>query len=111
MLNVLRRFYYSKVGRGNHPDSSVLFPFSSQTKEETIQATLAQVWQSPYTYPLSEDSTTIAIDRVRNMQRQFAHRAFEGGWRTVIILHADQMRAEAANAMLKTQYRSGISLC
>ena len=92
----------NKVATGNHPDYSVLFPFSRGTKEEAIQATLAQVWQSPYAYPLPDDNTMIAIDRVRAMQRQFTHSAFEGGWRTAVILHADQMRAEAANSMLKT---------
>ena len=67
-----------------------------------MQAVLSQVWQSPYTYALPDDNTTISIDHIREVQRRFAHRAFEGGWRTTLILHADHMRAEAANAMLKT---------
>ena len=91
-----------KVANLNHPDSTLLYPFSSRLKEEARQVVLSQIWQSPYAYPLPEDNTTLAIDRVRQMQRQFARSAFEGGWRTTLILHADQMRAEAANAMLKT---------
>lgn len=91
-----------KVTNLNHPDSALLFPFSRSVKEEDRQAALLQVWQSPYHYPLPEDNAAIAIDRVREMQRQFTHSAFAGGWRTTLILHADQMRAEAANAMLKT---------
>ena len=91
-----------KVTNLNYPDSTMLFPFSRSVKEETRQATLLQVWQSPYHYPLSDDNAAIVIDRVRQMQRQFTHSAFAGGWRTTLILHADQMRVEAANAMLKT---------
>ena len=91
-----------KVTNLNHPDSTMLFPFSRSVKEETRQATLLQVWQSPYHYPLPDDNAAIVIDRVRQMQRQFTHSAFAGGWRTTLILHADQMRVEAANAMLKT---------
>lgn len=90
-----------KVTNLNHPDSMMLFPFARGVKEEDRQAALLQVWQSPYYYPLPDKNTGILIDDVRQMQRQFAHSAFAGGWRTTLILHADQMRAEAANAMLK----------
>ncbi|MCE2431823.1 MAG: hypothetical protein J4F29_02690 [Candidatus Latescibacteria bacterium] len=91
-----------KVANLNHPDSTMLFPFSRSVKEEVRQAALHEVWQSPYYYPLPDDNTAITIDRVRQMQRQFTHSAFAGGWRTTLILHANQMRVEAANAMLKT---------
>ncbi len=90
-----------KVTNLNHPDSMMLFPFARGVKEEDRQAALLQVWQSPYYYPLPDKNTGILIDDVRQMQRQFAHSTFAGGWRTTLILHADQMRAEAANAMLK----------
>ena len=91
-----------KVTNLNHPDSTLLFPFSQGVKEEDRQTALLQVWQSPYHYPLPDKNAGITIDRVRQMQRQFTHSAFAGGWRTTLIFHADQMRAEAANAMLKT---------
>ncbi len=90
-----------KVETRNHPDSTMLFPFSRRAEEKDRQAALLAVWQSPYDYSLPGGNETITIDRVREMQRQFAHSAFEGGWRTTLALHADQMRAEAANAMLK----------
>ena len=90
-----------KVETRNHPDSNMLFPFSRRVEEDDMQAALLAVWQSPYDYPLPGDNEAITIDRVRQMQRQFAHSAFAGGWRTTLVLHADQMRAEAANAMLK----------
>ena len=91
-----------KVTNLNHPDSMMLFPFARGVKEEDRQAALLQVWQSPYHYPLPGENMGILIDDVRDMQRQFAHSAFAGGWRTTLIFHADQMRAEAASAMLKT---------
>ena len=91
-----------KVINLNHPDSTLLFPFSRSVKEEDRQVALLQVWQSPYHYLLPDNNAGILIDDVRQMQRQFTHSAFAGGWRTTLILHADQMRIEAANAMLKT---------
>ena len=90
-----------KVETRNHPDSNMLFPFARRVEEDDMQAALLEVWQSPYHYSPPGDNETIAIDRVRQMQRQFAHSAFAGGWRTALVLHAEQMRAEAANAMLK----------
>ena len=90
-----------KVETRNHPDSNMLFPFSRRVEEDDMQAALLEVWQSPYHYSLPGNNETIAIDHVRQMQRQFAHSAFAGGWRTALILHAEQMRVEAANAMLK----------
>jgi DNA polymerase-3 subunit delta' len=92
----------NKIVALNHPDCSLLFPFSSRTKEEALQAALSQVWQSPYAYTLPDANTIISIEQVRSMQQQFARSAFEGGWRTTILFHADQMLAAAANAMLKT---------
>ncbi|MBT4137249.1 MAG: DNA polymerase III subunit delta' [Candidatus Latescibacteria bacterium] len=86
----------------NHPDLSILFPFSARTKEETVQTTLRQVVADPYGYTLPDDHATISVDQIRGLQRQFAYGAYQGSWRTSVIMHADRMRPESANALLKT---------
>ncbi|MDE2998836.1 MAG: DNA polymerase III subunit delta' [Gemmatimonadota bacterium] len=86
----------------NHPDLSLLFPFSQRSSPETERETLVRIAADPYGYPLPADHATHSIGQIRALQKQFAYGAFEGGWRVAVILHADQMRAEAANALLKT---------
>ncbi len=86
----------------NHPDLSVLFPFSARTSPDTERETLRQVVSDPYGYPLPADHATLSIEQVRTLQKQFAYGAFEGGWRVAVVMHADRMRVESANALLKT---------
>ncbi|MDA0710635.1 MAG: hypothetical protein O3B73_10555 [bacterium] len=97
-LSCLRR----KTGRLNHPDFSVLLPFSKSARENAVQQTLEGILENPYTYGLPEEQATLSVDQIRGLQRRFAYGAFQGAWRTVVILHADKMRAESANALLKT---------
>ncbi len=63
---------------------------------------MRQVISDPYGYPLPEDSHTISIERIRAIRKQFSYGAYEGKWRTSVILHAGRMRPEAGNALLKT---------
>lgn len=44
----------------------------------------------------------IKIDQVRDLQAALALKSFEGGKKIAFILHADRMKEEAANALLKT---------
>ncbi len=91
-----------KTSMLNHPDFVALFPFSKSTKDDAIRAALLQVIADPYGYDLPDDHTTLSVDQIRGLQRQFTYGSFQGKWRTAIILHADHMRPEAANALLKT---------
>lgn len=91
-----------KTGALNHPDLTLVFPAKANAKEEVIRAALLEVVSTPYQYALPEDSTAISIEHIRTLQRQFAYGTFQGQWRTAVILHADHMRAQAANALLKT---------
>lgn len=83
----------------NHPDFSILFPFSSSVKDR--QGALCKIVANPYDYPLPDDHATISLDQIRGLQRQFVYGAYHGAWRTAVIMHADRMRPESANALLK----------
>lgn len=91
-----------KITGLNHPDFAMLFPFAARVKEETIQNVLQEVVANPYGYDLPDAHATISLDQIRGLQRQFAYGAYEGAWRTAVIMHADRMRPESANALLKT---------
>lgn len=86
----------------NHPDFSVLFPFTARVSQAAEREALQEALKDPYGYALPEEAATISIDRIRALQKQFAYGAFEGVWRTAVFLHADRMRPEGANALLKT---------
>jgi len=55
------------------------------------------VWIEP-----QSKSRQIVIDEVRDLIRQFSQTSFAGGWKAGIILCADRMTDQAANALLKT---------
>ncbi len=63
-----------KVDNGNHPDVRIIEP----------------------------DGQFIKIDQIREMQKDAGYKAFEGRRKVYIIDHAETMRDEAANALLKT---------
>ena len=63
-----------KIDTGNHPDVRLIEP----------------------------DGQFIKIDQIREMQKDAGYKAFEGRRKVYIIDHAETMREEAANALLKT---------
>lgn len=63
-----------KIDRGNHPDVRIIEP----------------------------DGQFIKIDQIRELQRDAGYKPFEGKRKVYIIDHAEAMRPEAANALLKT---------
>ena len=91
-----------KTATLNHADFSVLFPFTARVREASERTALQTVLEAPYTYALPEDTATIPIDQIRDIQKRFAYGTYESPWRTAVLLHADKMRPEAANALLKT---------
>jgi DNA polymerase-3 subunit delta' len=53
------------------------------------------IWVEP-------EGPNLRIDQVRSLQRALQLVANEGGWRVGLLLGADRLRTEAANALLKT---------
>jgi DNA polymerase-3 subunit delta' len=86
----------------NHPDFSILSPLPAQTKQDAARQMQLDVLKDPYGYVRPEENRTVPIDHVRALQKRFSISSFEGSWRSAVILHADRMRAESANAILKT---------
>ncbi len=51
---------------------------------------------------ISPDGQFIKIDQIRQLQRSLSYRPYEGRKRVCILDNADRMKAEGANALLKT---------
>jgi DNA polymerase-3 subunit delta' len=55
------------------------------------------VWMEP-----QSKSRQITIDEIRDLIRQLSQTSFAGGWKASVILCADRLTDQAANALLKT---------
>jgi DNA polymerase III subunit delta' len=69
-----------KAAAGTHPDLRVITPGRTDSGAER---------------------RGVAIDQIRDLKRDAAYPPYEGRWKIYIIEDTDQMRAEAANSLLK----------
>jgi len=93
-----------KINKLEHPDLFYIFPTpsSSNVKPEEISDLLKQKSQNPYQrLAFPGKNTFISIDTIRELKYQSKFKLYEGKKKVFIISEADEMRPEAANAMLK----------
>ena len=69
-----------KVAGATHPDLRIIVPGRTETGGER---------------------RAVAIDQVRDLKREAAYPPYEAKWKVFIIEDTEQMRAEAANSLLK----------
>lgn len=60
------------------------------------------VIRRPYDFKMKRLRGEIIVDEVRRIKSFLSHTAEEGSWRTVIVDAADELNANAANALLKS---------
>lgn len=65
-----------RVGQGKHPDVFCIEP--------------------------EKKSRIISVNAMRELMRKLSQSSFEGGWKVAVIIFADRMNDESANAFLKT---------
>ena len=58
--------------------------------------------EHPDLFWVEPEGGIVRIDQIRALQRSLGLIANEGGWRVAVLLAADRLRIEAANALLKT---------
>lgn len=95
---------YIKIAHLQHPDIKFIFPTpaKSNVKEEDILEVLQEKAQNPYRRIMfSGKNTFIGIDTIRSLKKEASFKVYEGKKKIFIITEADQMRMEAANALLK----------
>lgn len=97
----------------NHPDICVLFPPArggrrkSRDEDEVASKMAAIIEQTPdyapgRTAPPLDPNLRIPIEAVRWVRREMAHPPFTAARRFFIVIHAELLTPEAANAFLKT---------
>jgi DNA polymerase-3 subunit delta' len=93
-----------KIGKLEHPDVKFIFPIpsSSNVKPEDIAEVLQEKAANPYRrISFGSKNTFISIDTIRELKYEAKFKLYEGKKKIFIISEADEMRPEAANALLK----------
>jgi DNA polymerase-3 subunit delta' len=100
-----------------HPNLHLVFPLPRGKNEEPYDAPLAKLSEAdmnvlkaelkhkaddPYHRIRLERASEIKVNSIREVRRQAAFTSFDVGRKAFLILDADKMNAESANALLKT---------
>lgn len=92
----------TRIFRFQHPDVRVTVPMMGSTTPEEV-ADLFQARVDDGVTPLSlPGNTRISIDQIRELEERLSMKAYENRGHIEILLDADRMGVEAANALLKT---------
>jgi DNA polymerase III delta' subunit len=85
-----------------HPDVMMTIPRTGSTGPEEIAELISTRLEDGVSPIRMEGNTRISIDQVRELQGRLSRKAYEDHGHIEIILDADRMGTEAANALLKT---------
>ena len=85
-----------------HPDVRFTIPMMGQTAPEDIAALFDARVRDGVTPLRLEGNTRISIDQIRELEERLSRKAFEDRGHIEVLLDADRMGSEAANALLKT---------
>ena len=94
----------SKIKVLQHPDVKFIFPTPAESNldEKEFLEVLKEKAQNPYARTdFSGKNTFIGIDTIRDLKLEARFKLYEGRKKIYIISEADNMRTEAANAILK----------
>lgn len=93
-----------KIGKLEHPDVKFIFPTPSagNIKPEDIAEAQQEKSANPYRrIRFGSKNIFISIDTIRDLKYDAKFKLYEGKKKVFIISEVDQMRPEAANALLK----------
>jgi len=90
-----------RVAEMMHPDVRVIFPRAASAGEDERTEVLRSLATNPYRRLRPWENPTMLIDDIRALKRDFGMTSYEGHGFVALILEADRMKAEAANALLK----------
>lgn len=97
----VRLIFALPVGKNEQPGDDPV-EVLSEDQVVMIQEQLRVKATNPYHRIAVPKANFIKINSVRDLRREAALSAFEGGKRVFIISHAEEMNAEASNSLLKT---------
>ncbi len=85
-----------------HPDIRLTIPKVEKTTPEDILKLITQRVTDGISPIRIEGNASIRINQIREIEHRLSRKAFEGNGHIEIILEAEKMTHEAANALLKT---------
>jgi len=96
-----------KVAAGTHPDLRIFSPGRTAGGEQQV-VVIDQVRDLKHDRiiasgrtPAGGEHRAVIIDQVRDLKHDARYQPYEGKWKIFILEDAEQMRAEAANSLLK----------
>ena len=84
-----------------HPDVSLVFAAPAKIKEDEWIKLVQQKANDPYQPLTYSPTSSILIERIRELRKEAGFRAYKGKYRVIIISEAERMTQEAANALLR----------
>jgi len=90
-----------RVSEMTHPDVRVIFPRAASASEDERTEVLRSLAANPYQRSRPWENPNILIDDIRALKRDLSMTSYEGHGIVALILEAERMKAEAANALLK----------
>ena len=84
-----------------HPDVHVVMPRASTAKEAEIGEVLQSYGRQPFHRNRPWENSFILIDDIRALKKTLAVTSYEGSGAVVLLLEAQRLKAESANALLK----------
>lgn len=91
-----------QIASFSHPDVRFTIPALKTTTPESLAKLFSARYSDDITPLRVAGNTYISIEQIRVLEKRLSKKSFEGRGYVEIILGADLMRREAANAMLKT---------
>ncbi|MFQ5708522.1 MAG: DNA polymerase III subunit delta' [bacterium] len=90
-----------RIARIAHPDLLYVYPAPLKVNEGDHQKIIASLQTDPYQRLELWANPSISIERIRQIRQASAFKSLEGKGRIVILVDAERMTIEAANALLK----------
>jgi DNA polymerase III gamma/tau subunit len=104
-----------QVGNLIHSNIKILFPISTASSSDTNEKkdsdesrVFKEIWKNTalfalgQTKPVQSPTNFIPIKLIRWLKQEMAYKSFVGEYKIIILLDADKMNQESANAFLKT---------
>ncbi len=91
-----------RIGELNHPDVFLHFPTPAKFNPEDLPEILRQRAADLYHAYRFHKQTAIHIELIRKMQLEASYKPYQGRKKVFILVDAEQMTLQAANALLKT---------
>jgi DNA polymerase-3 subunit delta' len=90
-----------RVAAMTHPDVRIIFPRAASASDDERTEVLRSLAADPYRRARPWENPNILLDDIRALKRDLSMTSYEGHGIVALILEADRMKAEAANALLK----------